>query len=53
MKIHYRRPTVLEQMSDAIRDSKQPIDYFELDAEEFNAHFSNFDKNNSGLRVFQ
>lgn len=51
MKIHYRRPTVLEQMSDAIRDSKQPIDYFELDAEEFNANFSNFDKNNSGSTV--
>jgi hypothetical protein len=38
-------------MSDAVRDSKRPIDYFELDAEEFNANFSNFDKNNSGSTV--
>jgi hypothetical protein len=47
MKIHYRKPTVLEQMTDAIRDSKEPIDYFELTGEEFNSYFSNFDKTNS------
>jgi hypothetical protein len=44
MKIHYREPTVLEQMADAIRDSKNPIDYFELTSEEINANYSNFDR---------
>jgi hypothetical protein len=44
MKIHYRKPTVLEQMADAIRDSKKPIDYFELTSEELNANYSNFDR---------
>jgi hypothetical protein len=44
MKIHYREPTVLEQMADAIRDSKKPIDYFELTSEEINANYSNFDR---------
>ena len=44
MKIHYREPTVLEQMTDAIRDSKDPIDYFELTSEELNANYSNFDR---------
>ena len=37
MKIHYREPTVLEQMADAIRDSKKPIDYIELTSEELNS----------------
>ena len=44
MKIYYREPTVLEQMNDAIRDSKKPIDYFELTGEELNANYSNFDR---------
>jgi len=44
MKIHYRKPTVLEQMADAIRDSKKPIDFFELTGEELNANYSNFDR---------
>jgi hypothetical protein len=44
MKIHYREPTVLEQMADAIRDSKKPIDFFELTSEELNANYSNFDR---------
>jgi hypothetical protein len=44
MKIHYRESTVLEQMADAIRDSKKPIDYFELTSEEINANYSNFDR---------
>lgn len=48
MKIHYRKPTVLELMTDAIRDSKNPIDYFELTSEELNSYYSNFDKTNSG-----
>jgi hypothetical protein len=44
MKIHYREPTVLEQMNDAIRDSKKPIDYFELTGDELNTYYSNFDR---------
>jgi hypothetical protein len=44
MKIHHREPTVLEQMADAIRDSKKPIDYFELTSEELNTNYSNFDR---------
>jgi hypothetical protein len=44
MKIHYRKPTLLEQMADAMRDSKKPIDYFELTGEELNANYSNFDR---------
>jgi hypothetical protein len=44
MKIHYRKATVLEQMADAIRDSKKPIDYFELTSDELNSNYSNFDR---------
>ena len=46
MKIHYRKPTLLEQMEEAIRNSTgtKPIDYFELNQEEFNQYFSSFDK---------
>jgi hypothetical protein len=44
MKIHYRKPTVLEQMSDTVRDSKKPIDYFEITSEELNSNYSNFDR---------
>jgi hypothetical protein len=51
MKIHYREPTLLELMNDAIRDSKTPIDYFELTGEELNSHYGNFDKTNSGSDV--
>ena len=53
MKIHYREPTLLEQMNDAIRDSKKPIDYFELDSNELNAYYSNLDRtNNDGSVVY-
>jgi len=31
-------------MTDAIRDTKKPIDYFELSDEELNANYSNFDR---------
>ena len=51
MKIHYREPTLLELMNDAIRDSKNPIDYFELTGEELNSYYGNFDKTNSGSDV--
>jgi hypothetical protein len=48
MKIHYREPTVLEQMNNAINVSaeanRKPIDYFELTSEEINANYSNFDR---------
>ena len=44
MKIYYRKSTVLEQMADAIRDSKKPIDFFELTSEELNTNYSNFDR---------
>ena len=44
MKIHYRKPDLLEEMKQAIANSKDPIDHFELTSEEFNQHFSSFDK---------
>ena len=48
MKIHYREPTVLEQMNNAIRVSneanKKPIEYFELTRDEHNSNYSNFDR---------
>ena len=48
MKIHYRDPTVVEQMNNAINVSaeanRKPIDYFELTSEEINANYSNFDR---------
>jgi hypothetical protein len=44
MKIKYRKPTLIEQMNEAIVTAKQPIDHFELSQEEFSQHFSNFDK---------
>jgi hypothetical protein len=44
MKIHYRKPTILELMADAIRDSKKPIEYFELTSEELNTNYSNLDR---------
>jgi hypothetical protein len=31
-------------MNEAIDTAKQPIDYFELSAEELNANYSNFDR---------
>ena len=44
MKIHYRKPNLLEEMLKAIDDSKEPIDHFELTHEEFNQHYSYFNK---------
>ena len=56
MKIHYREPTVLEQMNNAIRVSneanKKPIECFELTSDELNSNYSNFDKtHNSQIKV--
>jgi hypothetical protein len=53
MKIHYREPTVLEQMADAIRDSKKPIDYIELTSEELNSNYSNFDRSSNNNNIVQ
>jgi len=44
MKIKYRKPTLIEQMTEAIATAKQTIDYFELTSEELNANYSNFDR---------
>ena len=44
MKIHYREPTLLELMNEAINVSKKPIDYFELTSDELNANYSSFDR---------
>ena len=48
MKIHYRKPSLIEQMNNAIAVSNEPnvkpIDYFELSSEELNANYSNFDR---------
>ena len=44
MKIHYKKPDLLDEMKRAIDTSKEPIDYFELTQEEFNSHYTFFDK---------
>jgi hypothetical protein len=46
MKIHYRKPTLLELMSDAVSTAnvKKPIEYFELTSEELSACYSSFDR---------
>ena len=48
MKIHYRKPTLVEQMTEAIATTKKPIDYFELSQTEFQTVFNNLDKTKSG-----
>ena len=47
MKIKYRKPTLIEQMTEAIAVAKQPIDYFELSQKEFQSVFNSLDKTNS------
>jgi len=44
MKIHYKKPDLLDEMRRAIATSKEPIDHFELTQEEFNSNFTFFDK---------
>jgi hypothetical protein len=48
MKLHYRKPNLVEQMNNAFAVSAEPnakpIDHFELNQEEFSQHFSSFDK---------
>lgn len=53
MKIHYREPTILEQMTDAVRDSKKPIEYFELTSEELDSNYSNFDRSVGNNNIVQ
>jgi hypothetical protein len=47
MKVQYRKPTLIEQMNEAIDTATQPIDYFELSQTEFQSVFNNLDKTNS------
>jgi hypothetical protein len=44
MKIHYKKPSLLDEMRRAIATSKEPIDHFELTPDEFNQHFTLWDK---------
>jgi hypothetical protein len=53
MKIHYRKSTILEQMADAIRDSKKPIECFEITSEELNSNYSNFDRSSNNNNIVQ
>ena len=47
MKIKYRKPTLIEQMNEAIETAKKPIDYFELTGSEFQSVFNSLDKTNA------
>jgi len=47
MKIKYRKPTLVEQMNEAIETAKKPIECFELSSFEFQSVFNNLDKTNS------
>lgn len=47
MKIKYRKPTLIEQMNEAIDTAKKPIDCFELTPSEFQTVFNSLDKTKS------
>ena len=47
MKIKYRKPTLIEQMTEAIETAKEPIDYFELTQKEFQSVIGYLDKTQS------
>ena len=51
MKIKYRKPTLVEQMNEAIDTAKQPIDYFELSQKEFQSIFNSLDKSKTNDTV--
>ena len=51
MKIKYRKPTLIEQMTEAIQTAKEPIDYFELTQKEFQSTYNNLDKSKSGDKI--
>lgn len=44
MKIMYRKPTLVEQMTEAIATAKQPIETIVLTQPEFQSVFNNLDK---------
>jgi hypothetical protein len=44
MKIKYRKPTLVEQMNEAIAKAKQPIEAIVLTQSEFQSVFSTLDK---------
>jgi hypothetical protein len=44
MKIKYRKPSLIEQMTEAITTAKQPIDCIVLTQKEFQTVFNNLDK---------
>lgn len=51
MKIQYRDPSLLEQMTEAIERAKRPIDHFELTQHEFQTVFNSLDKTKSGDKI--
>ncbi len=51
MKIKYREPTLIEQMTEAMATAKQPIDHFELTQHEFQTVFNSLDKTKSGDKI--
>lgn len=44
MKIKYRKPNLIEQMTEAIETAKQPIESIVLTQTEFQSVFNNLDK---------
>jgi hypothetical protein len=44
MKIKYRKPTLIEQMNEAINTAEKPIESIVLTQSEFNSVFSYLDK---------
>ena len=51
MKIVYRKPTLIEQMTEAIATAKQPIDCFELTQSEFQTVLDKLDKSYAGMKT--
>lgn len=51
MKIKYRKPTLIEQMNEAVATAKQPIDFFELTQKEFQSVVNNLDKSKAGDKI--
>ena len=51
MKIKYRKPTLIEQMNEAVATAKQPIDFFELTQKEFQSVVNNLDKSKDGDKI--
>ena len=47
MKIQYRKPTLIEQINEAIDSATKPIEVIELTQSEFQSVFNYLDKTNS------